>query len=116
MPVFKNKDMNLKELFPGVLMKKGIDYETGSKSVTLGEINLSQGCGLPIHTHTVEDCMYIVEGKGEMYIDEEIYPVEAGDQILVPAGTKHNIKNTGKNPLVLVFTYPSVKVTRTLIE
>jgi len=37
MPVFKNKDMNLKELFPGVLMKKGIDYETGSKSVTLGK-------------------------------------------------------------------------------
>ena len=51
-----------------------------------------------------------------MYIDEEIYPIEAGDQILVPAGTKHNIKNTGKNPLVLVFTYPSVKVTRTFIE
>jgi mannose-6-phosphate isomerase-like protein (cupin superfamily) len=86
MPVFKNKDMNSK----------------------LGEINLAQGCGLPIHTHTVEDCMYIVEGKGEMYINEEIYPIEAGDQILVPAGTKHNIKNTGKNPLVLVFTYPSV--------
>jgi len=97
-------------------MKKGIDYETGSKSVTLGEIKLSKGCGLPFHTHTVEDCMYIVEGKGEMYIDEEIYPIEAGDQILVPAGTKHKIKNTGKNPLVLVFTYPSVKVTRTLIE
>lgn len=116
MPVFKSKDINSKKLFPGVLMKKGIDYETGSKSVTLGEIKLSKGCGLPFHTHTVEDCMYIVEGKGEMYIDEEIYPIEAGDQILVPAGTKHKIKNTGKNPLVLVFTYPSVKVTRTLIE
>jgi len=116
MPVFKSKDMNSKKLFPGVLMKKGIDYETGSKSVTLGEIKLSKGCGLPFHTHTVEDCMYIVEGKGEMYIDEEIYPIEAGDQILVPAGTKHKIKNTGKNPLVIVFTYPSVKVTRTLIE
>ena len=51
-----------------------------------------------------------------MYIDEEIYHIEGGDQILVPAGTKHKIKNTGKNPLVLVFTYPSVKVTRTLIE
>ena len=116
MPVFKSKDINSKKLFTGVLMKKGIDYETGSKSVTLGEIKLSKGCGLPFHTHTVEDCMYIVEGKGEMYIDEEIYPIEAGDQILVPAGTKHKIKNTGKNPLVLVFTYPSVKVTRTLIE
>ena len=63
MPAFKNMNIDSKELFPGISMKKGIDYETGSKSVTLGEINLSQGCSLPIYTHTVEDCMYIVEGK-----------------------------------------------------
>jgi len=33
-PIFKNKDINLKELFPDVLIKKSIDRETGSKSVT----------------------------------------------------------------------------------
>jgi len=116
MTVFKRKGINLVEIFNGVFLKKAIDSENNSKSVTLGEITIDPGCGLPLHKHTVEDCMFIIEGKGKLFIGKNQYFIEEGDQILVPAGSHHSLENIGKEKLRLIFTYPSVNVARTLIK
>lgn len=47
----------------------------------------------------------IEEGKGEAWIDGNMTKIEEDFAVLVPAGAKHNIKNTGHKPLKLYTLY-----------
>jgi mannose-6-phosphate isomerase-like protein (cupin superfamily) len=47
----------------------------------------------------------IEDGQGEVSIDGNVTKVKSDFAILVPAGTRHNIKNTGDKPLKLYTLY-----------
>ena len=47
----------------------------------------------------------IEEGSGEVWIDGHKTDIEDDFAILVPAGARHNIKNTGEEPLRLYTLY-----------
>lgn len=54
-----------------------------------------------IHVHHFEEeCVYVLEGRGEATIGETVYPVEAGDFIGYRAGGQaHKLSNTGSQVL-----------------
>jgi mannose-6-phosphate isomerase-like protein (cupin superfamily) len=45
------------------------------------------------------------DGSGEVDIDDNSYKVEDGSGIIVPAGARHNVRNTGDGPLQLYTIY-----------
>jgi mannose-6-phosphate isomerase-like protein (cupin superfamily) len=45
------------------------------------------------------------EGNGQVDIDDNSYDVEDGSGVIVPAGARHNVRNTGGNPLKLYTLY-----------
>ena len=45
------------------------------------------------------------EGNGEVDIDDNTYRVEDGSGVVVPAGARHNVRNTGDAPLRLYTLY-----------
>ena len=47
----------------------------------------------------------IEEGKGEVHIDGKANPVEDDFAVIVPAGARHNVVNTGSAPLRLYTLY-----------
>jgi len=48
------------------------------------------------HTHDdQEEVYYFHKGKGEMQIDDERFPVEAGDIVCINIGEFHKVINTG---------------------
>lgn len=47
----------------------------------------------------------IEQGKGEVWIDGTPSKVKSDDAIIVPAGARHNIVNTGDKPLRLYTLY-----------
>lgn len=47
----------------------------------------------------------VEEGQGEAWIDGTVSKIESEFAIVVPAGARHNIKNTGKKPLKLYTLY-----------
>ncbi|HSD71408.1 MAG TPA: cupin domain-containing protein [Thermoanaerobaculia bacterium] len=47
----------------------------------------------------------IEEGKGEVWIDGQRTKIESDTAILVPAGARHNVRNTGREPLKLYTLY-----------
>ena len=47
----------------------------------------------------------IEEGQGEIVIDGARTKVEADDAVIVPAGARHNLINTGDEPLLLYTIY-----------
>lgn len=45
------------------------------------------------------------EGSGKVDIDDNSYDVEDGSGVIVPAGARHNVRNTGDQPLKLYTLY-----------
>ena len=44
----------------------------------------------------------IVQGKGELKLDDVLYPVNNGDTLNIPLKTKHQIQNTGDEDLIFI--------------
>lgn len=55
--------------------------------------------------HTLDQFFRVEEGTGEALLDGVRTSIRAGFAILVPAGTRHNIINTGELPLKLYTIY-----------
>lgn len=56
--------------------------------------------------HADRDQFFRVEkGEGEAWIDGTMTRIESDFAILVPAGARHNVKNTGNEPLKLYTLY-----------
>ncbi len=55
--------------------------------------------------HKLDQFFRVEEGTGEAVLDGVRTPVRAGFAVLVPAGTHHNIINTGDAPLKLYTLY-----------
>jgi mannose-6-phosphate isomerase-like protein (cupin superfamily) len=70
------------------------------KHLQLVLMSLDPGEDIGEETHRdVDQFFRIEEGRGEVVIDGRRTRIEDDDAILVPAGAKHNIVNTGKAPL-----------------
>lgn len=60
--------------------------------------------GEETHNHT-DQILTFVSGSGEADLDGRTTQVAQGELVAVPAGTRHNFRNTGVNPLVLYTVY-----------
>ena len=65
-------------------------------------IEIAPGSETPIHTHEEHaDSVFVVQGKGETYVNGSWQPIEPGDYLFIPAKGKHGTRNTGTAPLQL---------------
>ncbi len=55
--------------------------------------------------HTLDQFFRVEEGNGEAVMDGVNTPIKAGSAVVVPAGARHNIINTGNVPLKLYTLY-----------
>ena len=60
--------------------------------------------GAETHEHN-DQILTFVSGTGEADVAGQTKAVAPGDLVAVPAGTLHNFRNTGVNPLVLYTMY-----------
>ncbi|MGA9837596.1 MAG: cupin domain-containing protein [Gemmatimonadaceae bacterium] len=60
--------------------------------------------GAEIHPHT-DQFFRVEEGKGMALIDGRETPIKSDSAIVVPAGARHNIRNTGAKPLQFYTLY-----------
>ena len=69
-------------------------------------MSLKKGMEIGEEIHADHDQFFRIEkGRGEVMIDGETQKVRAGDGIVVPAGVRHNVINTGKKALKLYTIY-----------
>lgn len=60
--------------------------------------------GEEVHEGT-DQFFRVEEGKGEVWMDGRTTPIDDGMAIVVPAGARHNIRNTGPGPLKVYTLY-----------
>lgn len=69
-------------------------------------MSIQPGEDIGEETHEgIDQILSIVSGAGAAMIEGESSHVKAGSVVVVPAGTKHNFVNTGKEPLKLYTVY-----------
>lgn len=69
------------------------------------------------HEHRdVEECIFVLSGRGRAWVEGQCAPVEAGDAILVPAGALHATLNVGDEPLRLACFFPTADMPASLVE
>jgi mannose-6-phosphate isomerase-like protein (cupin superfamily) len=83
-----------------------VDKDVGCRDVTqfVGEIPPGRS---PMHSHTYDEVVYVVEGQGVLHLGGERTPIAAGTCIHLPPLVEHCLENTGANKMrVLGVFYP----------
>ncbi len=77
-----------------------------AKGMQLVVMALKAGEEIGEEVHNDRDQFFRLEqGNGEISIDGNVTKIKTGIAMLVPAGSRHNIKNTGDNPMKLYTLY-----------
>jgi mannose-6-phosphate isomerase-like protein (cupin superfamily) len=76
------------------------------KHLQLVLMSLNPGEEIGEEVHETHDQFFRVEdGEGEVWIDGVKTPIKDDDAVIVPAGARHNVINTGEEPLKLYTLY-----------
>jgi mannose-6-phosphate isomerase-like protein (cupin superfamily) len=68
-------------------------------------MSLLPGEDIGEEVHTVDQFIRIEKGTGQAILDGEEYDIEDDTAIVIPAGTTHNIINTGNSDMKLYTIY-----------
>ncbi len=92
MQVSKAKDARpervTSDLFMGEVHRHPM-VETGTERLRIGLVKFSPGGRTKWHTHTFEQGLVILEGKGIVATEAQEHVVEPGDVIVIPTNEKH---------------------------
>ena len=63
---------------------------------------LSRGKTIESHRDPMEEIYFVLNGEGEMSVDEETKHVGPGDATWIPAGSAHSLRNTSEKDLLIL--------------
>lgn len=82
------------------------DGRTAGNRSSLGYSVFTPGTVLQPVSHRTEEVAYVVQGTGELRLDERAVPFTGGDALFIPANTWHAVANTGDEDVIMVFGFP----------
>ncbi len=75
---------------------------------TVGLATIFPGKQNPVHYHpNCEEVLYVISGQGLQSYDSRTILLKAGMTICIPANVKHNMVNTGTEPLRTLVSFSS---------
>jgi quercetin dioxygenase-like cupin family protein len=87
-------------------MKVLISPREGWEEYVMRIVELGEGGYSPAHAHPWPHINYVLAGEGVLQMDGRDTPVGPGAYAYVPAGTPHQYRNTGKEPLRFICIVP----------
>ncbi len=61
------------------------------------------------YTHTVDEVVMILEGDVEFEIDGQVYRPTVGEELSIPAGILHSVRNLGKTTSRWLYGYKTAR-------
>jgi len=77
------------------LMKVLISPKEGWNGYVMRVIEVNKGGYTPKHSHPWPHINYVIEGTGQLLIDDKFHSVISGAYAYVPSNTVHQFKNVG---------------------
>ena len=82
-----------------------IDPVTGSNNFMLMWSRLNPESGTESHIHPVEQSFFVLNGALKIHIAGKEYTAERNSAVLIPAGEKHQVTATGKDPAIFLVIF-----------
>jgi quercetin dioxygenase-like cupin family protein len=90
----------------GVAARVVIGKSDGAPNFCMRVFEIAPGGHTPRHFHDWEHEMFVHAGAGEVYGDGQWHPLASGNAMFIPASAEHQLRNTGKELLVVVCLVP----------
>jgi mannose-6-phosphate isomerase-like protein (cupin superfamily) len=97
------------ETIPLITRRSAAEHIT----ITSGISTYPVGTGAPMHTHNCVEHVTLLSGSGECVVDGVATALERFDTTYVEAGIPHRFRNTGDEPMTILWIYDTDRVTRT---
>ena len=62
----------------------------------------------PRHPHShrgMEEVIFVQKGTGKVWVNGDVEKIITGDTILIPAGARHMMINSGRRPMILICAF-----------
>jgi len=91
--------------FPPFILK--VDpLNGGSKDLVMGMEDIPPGGSIPLHKHVhCDEILFVHRGEAVATLNGHATPVRTGGTVFIPSGVWITFKNTGQEPLSLVFIF-----------
>ena len=87
-------------------MKVLVSANEGWEDYVMRVVEVEKTGYTPKHSHPWPHINYVIEGKGEIMIEGEVNPVEAGSYAYIPANSLHQFRNTGDTQFKFICIVP----------
>lgn len=77
---------------------------------------IEPGGGMPLHTNAVEHEQYVLRGRAEVAIGDEVYEVKTDDVTFIPAGVPHSYKVLGDERFEFICVVPNEPDTIEIVD
>ena len=89
----------------------------GATGFINGITEFGPGVAIPFHSHNCEESVMLLEGHAFLDINGEVHELKPFDTTFLPPNVSHRFRNrSDTEPMKILWTYASVKATRTLTE
>jgi quercetin dioxygenase-like cupin family protein len=109
MKIVPYKDVETKDPGEGtnkVTIRWLLTKEMGAKRFAMRLFEMKPGGHSPLHAHTWEHELFILEGEGTGISGSEEKKLKPGDAVFVPPNEKHQFRNKGKKTLRFLCLIP----------
>jgi len=83
-----------------------ISVKDNAKNFAMRLFEVEPGGYTPYHTHDWEHEVFVLEGEGEVKVDEKVYPIKKDSVVFVEPNQKHGFTNTGDSLLKFLCLIP----------
>lgn len=106
MPTVIHEDEVQAVSLPGRDHKMIVKPQTGSSRMCAGVAVFPAGKHAPPHTHdNAEEVLYVLSGRGTVYVDGEPHAITAGSFILVQQGQQHSLEADAQGDLKVFYVF-----------
>jgi quercetin dioxygenase-like cupin family protein len=82
------------------------DISIPGREAVIASVSIAPGGSAGHHTHPGEEITYVIEGQVDIMVEgKPTLHLKAGDGFIIPAGAKHDARNTGTEPVKLAAIY-----------
>ncbi len=86
----------------GAIAQMFLDRRTLKEIGFLAIATLAPGREIEAHIDPMEEIYFVLNGTGEMHVDDESRQVGPGDATWIPTGSRHSLLNDGDKDLVIL--------------
>ncbi len=94
------------EIAKGIAARVVIGKADGAPNFCMRVFEIGPGGHTPKHAHDWEHEMFIHAGEGEIFGNGQWSPIAAGKVVLIPGQEEHQMRNPGKEKLIVVCLVP----------